>query len=347
MSSNLPQQNHRFVVLDGLRGIAAIMVMISHSSDAAPLSFLAVDMFFLLSGFVLAHGFGSRLPQPGMRLRFAIGRLIRLYPLYAVGIAIALAPAIGMVVLQVFFWTPRVLALSLLAAPLFIPLPYDWTFPLDPPAWSLSFELFANTVFMFTAARLLPAIVLVGVSAPLLLWGIVIWQDGGGSTFQSLLAGFPRVIFSFFLGVLMYRLWCSGRLPKPAVHPLLLVLLLPVLYGLQPHHPTRYVAAMIFLIQPLIIWIGACSTANGLTSRLLTWLGMISYGVYVLHVPILTCVEGVQRLADPTLLDAGDVLPLSVYLVVPLSIAAAHWLTRYYEIPARRRLTAKFISKIT
>jgi peptidoglycan/LPS O-acetylase OafA/YrhL len=345
VTSSSPHQNHRFVVLDGMRGVAAIMVVISHASDYAPQAYLAVDMFFALSGFVLAYGFGGTLSQAGAgqpeaRLRFAIGRLIRLYPLYFIGSAIALVPAIAMVVLHVYFFTPKVLVLSLLAAPFFIPLPYGWIFPLDPPAWSLLFELFANAIFCFTAWRRLPAIVLVVCSAPLLFWSIkqwVVWING----WHAMLGSVPRVIFSYFLGVLMCRLWCSGRLPKFGMHPLLLLIVLTALYWVQPQHEGRYAMAIIFVVQPVLIWIGACSTARGWTSRLAVWLGMISYGVYVLHVPILMWIEGIQRLADPASLNATDMAPLSVYFVVPISILAAHWLTLRFEIPTRRRLTAR------
>jgi peptidoglycan/LPS O-acetylase OafA/YrhL len=349
VTSSSPPQHHRFVVLDGMRGVAAIMVMISHSSNYAPQAYLAVDMFFALSGFVLAYGFGRNLSQHGAglrqaRLRFAIGRLIRLYPLYFVGSAIALVPAIAMAVLQVYFYTPKVIVWSLLAAPFFVPLNYYFTFPLDPPAWSLSFELIANAVFCFTAWRRRPAVVLIVVSAPLLFWAIKQWQvwiDGEDFFWHFLLDSIPRVIFSFFLGVVMCRLWCSGRLPKFGVHPLLLLVVLTALYWLQPQHQGRYVLAIIFVVQPILIWIGACSTAKGWTSRLVVWLGMISYGVYILHVPILMWVEGIQRLANPALLNASDMSPLSVYFVVPISILAAHWLTLHFEIPTRRRLTAR------
>jgi peptidoglycan/LPS O-acetylase OafA/YrhL len=346
--SSLPQQKHRFVVLDGMRGVAAILVMIAHASDYGPQAYLAVDLFFALSGFVLAYGFGDRLTQkaglPEARLRFAIGRLIRLYPLYAVGSAIALVPVIGMAVLKVYFYTPGVLALSLVAAPLFIPLPYLFTFPLDPPAWSLSFELIANAIFCFAAWRRLPAIILVVCSAPLLFWSIrqwTVWFDGEDHFWYSLLENIPRVLFSYFLGVLMCRLWCSGRLPKFGVHPLLLFIALIVLYLVHPQHQGRYVTIIIFFVQPVLIWIGACSTAKGWTSRLAIWLGMISYGVYILHAPILMWIEAIQRLANPALLDSYDMSPLSVYLLVPIAILASHWLTLHFEIPTRRRLTAR------
>src|ERR1700761_4558423 len=117
-----PSENtrkHRFVVLDGLRGGAAIMVVITHTSNFAPLAYLVVGFFYMLSGFVLAYSSAKKLQQSGppgrvAKIRFSVGRLIRLYPLYAAGTAIALLPAIGFIWLRFDHWTWKEFVLALL-----------------------------------------------------------------------------------------------------------------------------------------------------------------------------------------------------------------------------------------
>jgi peptidoglycan/LPS O-acetylase OafA/YrhL len=88
-----------FVVLDGLRGVAAIAIVFFHLAlirgDLPGEGYLAVDFFFVLSGFVLAHAYGSRLQQGSMSFgRFVLIRMIRLYPLYFLGSVIALPIAL-------------------------------------------------------------------------------------------------------------------------------------------------------------------------------------------------------------------------------------------------------------
>jgi peptidoglycan/LPS O-acetylase OafA/YrhL len=84
---------HQFVLLDGLRGVAALAVVVTHALyffPPTPMAYLAVDFFFMLSGFVLAHAYGERLRQGMTAGRFMAIRLIRLYPLYALGSALYL-----------------------------------------------------------------------------------------------------------------------------------------------------------------------------------------------------------------------------------------------------------------
>ena len=77
--------NARFSTLDGLRGVAAIMVLLYHCDQMAPRGYLGVDLFFTLSGFVIARAYGDRLAS-GMPVgRFVALRLVRLYPMYFVG----------------------------------------------------------------------------------------------------------------------------------------------------------------------------------------------------------------------------------------------------------------------
>ena len=86
-SADKPDKQHVFLELDAMRGVAAICVMLYHyspflsASKVLPSAYLAVDMFFLLSGFIIAHAYRARL-LAGMSLgKFAVVRIIRLYPL--------------------------------------------------------------------------------------------------------------------------------------------------------------------------------------------------------------------------------------------------------------------------
>src|SRR5665213_808430 len=165
----MSESTRSFVTLDGLRGIAALAVVTRHApaffsfisiyvlpldGSKVPIpvgpfreSYLAVDFFFALSGFVLAHAYGDRLRGGMSATRFMTIRLIRLYPLYFLALLISLplflwgfarggiAPTYPM-----SNWLFAVLFLPSLASP-------NALFPLNYPAWSLFFELLANAAF--------------------------------------------------------------------------------------------------------------------------------------------------------------------------------------------------------
>ena len=136
-------EHHRFHLLDGLRGIAAVIVVMLH----APIqytshfrfhgSFLAVDFFFCLSGFVIAFSYEKRL-RSFLDLRtFAIARIIRLYPLAALG------TVTGALMLAFGFhnhgrtFTVGSLITHLLLGILIVPSTrYDVLFPLNPVVWT-------------------------------------------------------------------------------------------------------------------------------------------------------------------------------------------------------------------
>src|ERR1700740_1326729 len=96
MSSTQPRR--AFQTLDGLRGVGAFLVVMRHvpmlfGPIRVPESFLAVDLFYLVSGFVVAHAYGARLERGGFFGEFVKTRLIRLYPLYLLGILVGVIPA--------------------------------------------------------------------------------------------------------------------------------------------------------------------------------------------------------------------------------------------------------------
>jgi peptidoglycan/LPS O-acetylase OafA/YrhL len=338
----LPAPKHRFEVLDGMRGAAAIMVVITHTTQFAPMAFLAVCFFFVLSGFVLAYGSGGKLQNSGpegwrQKQFFAAGRLIRLYPLYGAGTAIALLPTAYFAWQHYDFMSPKVFAEALVAAPFFIPLPYDWSFPFDMPAWTLTFELVANAVFLFIGWRWVPTLVIVLIAGPAMLW------DPGNSYWGTLAGELPVAMFCYFLGVALCRAWCENRLPKFGLHPLAMLAIICGLLAYPAANPVLYSAVLTVVVLPLVVWVGACSTATGGVARLMSWLGTVSFGVYMLHMPILIWVNTVAAFIEKfhprfgARINHGAVL-----IVLPVSLVAAQVLTKHLDAPLRKWLWKKY-----
>lgn len=345
MMTNDPTEG-RFVLLDGMRGVAAILVMLLHSLSFPRLGYLAVDLFFLLSGFVLARGYGDSLSDPGQRRRFAISRIIRIQPLWLASLAIAMVPTAGMVLLGWGYWTPGVWLLAVVSAPFFVILPYDgWGIPLNPPGWSLAYELLANAVLLVIGSRRWPVWAVVLVAGPLLLLGIRQWTGTDDTGWMTMTGNVPRVLFSFFLGVILYRLRRGGRLPHIGA-PASLLLLAPVpLYFYVGPHLKAYLALVIFVIHPLMIWLGASTRPTGPVARIASWLGLVSFGVYVLHAPVIMLVEGARFLLWHSSATGYKPDLWTAALVVPITLALAHWLTVHVEMPLQRRLKARFLPR--
>jgi peptidoglycan/LPS O-acetylase OafA/YrhL len=170
-SSNAPQ---RYITLDAVRGVAALAVVIVHISMLFGLphqasSGLAVDLFFILSGFVVEHAYGRHLRRDMTFSRFILVRMIRLYPLYIIGLT---------TYALFYFARPNVAATeivpSLMLAFLYLPTPpslsFDPTFlfPVNPVSWSLFCEFFVNILYALFMVRLnarslLPIVVVFGV----------------------------------------------------------------------------------------------------------------------------------------------------------------------------------------
>src|ERR1700759_2092821 len=167
-----------FITLDGLRGLAALAVAVRHAPFLWEIgtptvifyeSYLAVDFFFVLSGFVLSFAYGNRI-QNGMKFQeFLRVRLIRLFPLYALAFVISLVAAtaklfIGKVGISEFIVH---VALAAFLIPLFSSTtPF---FPLNGPAWSIFLEIIANCAFGKVGSRLTNKYLILFVSAAALV----------------------------------------------------------------------------------------------------------------------------------------------------------------------------------
>jgi peptidoglycan/LPS O-acetylase OafA/YrhL len=302
----------RYLALDGLRGIAAVAVVFRHAHvQAAPFlhGYLAVDMFFLLSGFVIAKSYEPRLAEGWLTLgAYMRQRLERLYPMLVLGGLIGLGlwvAGMGETVVD----GPRELGLALASQFLLIPfLAFPNFFLFNGAHWSISFELLIN----FIHAALLPWLsnrVLAGIAGACALWiAFGIHRYGTldlGWDWPTLAYGFPRVFFGFFLGVLLYR--CRDRwqklLPRLplAVIGLVLLAVADLPPSLAPHGSLAWQAADLgsaLLLMPLLVMLGSVSRSDG---PLVTALGTLSFPIYAIHKPI---VEALLAAHLPPLLGA-------------------------------------------
>lgn len=325
-----PERPKRYTTLEGMRGVAAICVVLMHGvavfGRAAPHSaYLAVDFFFALSGFILAHAYSAALDQGLGAMAFLRARVIRLYPMYILGTLSAVAWAVAPVLLgrDDALWAYTQPPSSLPFALLMLPSPAsDVLYPLNVPAWSLLLELVVNAAFAVRLLRSTSALVaVVAVSAVLLAAGAVTTGSldlGWGKANAAW--GLARVFFSFPLGVLLYRLHRGAHpgdvLSAVAVAALAALFFIDLDGAMRP----AFDLAFVFVASPILVLVGArCRPVRGWLVRLCLFLGAVSYPIYALHHPTLMAALGmITRHAAP-----GTAAMVAGLAVVAAMITAA------------------------
>lgn len=297
-TSAILQSKKHFHVLDGLRGIAALAVVVFHymewvHSDVTKNfighGFLAVDFFFCLSGFVIAYAYDKRLPKMGIRA-FFISRLIRLQPLVIAGTVIGM---IGLLfdpfVNQAEAYSVAKLALIFVCSLFLIPLPIMEErgfnlFSLNAPGWSLFWEYVANILYALILVRLSRKIlwVLLVAAAIGIVW--VSHRAGnlmGGWSGETFADGGIRMAYSFLAGLLIFR--CNWII-KNKLGFIVLSLLLSAAF-LMPWISKNWMAEAIIVLFyfPLIVALGAGSHLSGWLKKICVFLGNISYPLYMTH----------------------------------------------------------------
>lgn len=335
----------RFDALDGLRGIAAFAVLVMHVTphnaiNITPHAALAVDFFFGLSGFVIAAAYGARI-EAGMPLKsFMWLRLVRLYPLILLGAVIGAAGYIRL-------YDGGMLALLFVTGVLMIPTPYgavsedQCMYALNAPSWSLLWELLVNLLYGAIAPILhnRALVGLVAVSAiALAATGLHFGTLAVGPFWPQGWAGLPRVMFSFFAGVGVYRLRQAGllaRLRAPAwvtVLALCGILAMPRLGAWNGLY--EVVAAIVAL--PLLVALGANVTVTRTVSLCRT-LGNLSYPVYILQGGIAPHLRG---LSGHLRVEGLAATLLAVLLSIGFTMFA--WIAlKTFDEPVRKWLLAR------
>jgi len=340
--------NRHFDTLDSMRGVAAVAVVCMHAGAflnpiAVPHGYLAVDLFFGLSGLVIAHAYGPRLDAGLGFGRFALLRLVRLYPLYLAGTLIGIV---------FFLIATRMGALAGLsggqigmaigAALLMLPTPVmigqkDWLQPFNIVGWSLFFELAINLILVLVWRWLGPR----RLACTILLSGVVLAMQtvahghaDVGAEWSTAAMGIARTVFSFFLGIAIQRL------PRPAVvrtgwawvlpMALLLLFLPPLTMG--PY----YDLLCIVLLFPVLIYAGAIVEPR--RSGVAGMLGMISFAVYALHSPLMPVINTAVRQFGGHMENNG---PWSGMALVTGLVVIAWAADRFYDRPVRQWLGAR------
>jgi peptidoglycan/LPS O-acetylase OafA/YrhL len=313
--------------------------MLFHSYGAEGLfrnAWSAVDLFFLLSGFVIAYSSDERLQQGMPVTQFMLRRLIRLYPMILLGTLAGVAGAIANYKMSASY--PYSLWQIMIYGCLTLLLLF---FEFNPPFWSIFSELVVNAFYALFAKRLAtPVLVLI------VLLGLVIVAMGGPfawdenrNFFLFLWLGLVRAAAGFFGGVLLYRLWKGGRLPRLRGNFIVLSIILLAVFTF-PEEISGWLFPPAFMVMVAIIVFGVGARPNRL-DKYCALLGQISYPLYALHWPSFHFFGALAGSLGLTAHHYGLIVMVHGFGV----LIVAYLAMRFYETPVRLYLTRKYVPR--
>lgn len=373
-TSPATQAKPRYELLDGLRGVAAVLVILYHFGEGFATSpvdqmmnhgYLAVDFFFVLSGFVIGYAYDGRWSRGMTAGRFMLRRVIRLHPMVVLSVLLG---ALAYLLQGSVQWdgTPVPLPhllLALLLGLFLIPVLPGMSaevrgngemFPLNGPSWSLFFEYIGSLLYAIILHRLskkaLTAVTaLSGIGLAAVILGNVSgayhvgvgWSAGG----LGFLGGFFRLSFSFSAGLLMSRCFRKVRVRGAfwiCAAAIALILSCPYVTadgGVSVLNGVYDCVCTLFLF-PAIVYIGACgATTDRFSTNTCEFLGQLSYPVYIIHYPVMYLFYAWVWNNGITL---GEALPICAALFVGIIFMA--WLAlRFYDTPLRRYLSSRLL----
>jgi len=357
-----------YEALDGLRGTAAFSVFLFHiwemlvpdlAHNPMRHTFLAVDFFFALSGFVLGHAYDGRMgpnADAGKRLTFGgfvTRRLIRLHPMVALSMVVALAGylldpfANGQRIGVDISWTAMAATflLSLLLVPT-SPLPntFGETHSMNGPSWTLFQEYIANLLYGLWGQKLglrthigLCLIAAIALTLTALHFGDL----GHGWGWSDFWVAPIRLACPFLLGLLVSRRGFSIRIPYP-FFLLSLVLLAVFCAPAMGRFNGLFEAASVIVLFPLVLAAGAgVHTMTGWQGRACRFVGELSYPLYIIHYPFIYWFAHWNWSTNPDPMTRG-LVACALYLAV---IACAYAALRWYDKRVRAWLTRKYLTQ--
>ncbi len=350
-------------ILDGLRGVAALLVIVYHVFECfdwtpVPHGYLAVDFFFVLSGFVIGYAYDSRWDEGLTVGHFFKRRLIRLHPMVIMGAVIGalcffLQGSVRWDGTHVSAgWVMVAMLLGMFMLPLYPGVAADVRgngemFPLNGPSWSLFFEYIGNILYALLLRRLSTCwLAAVAAVSGVLLTGIAVHDGylGVGWTMadSGLWTGLVRMLFPYSLGMLMARVFR----PLKRVHGafwvcaviIFVVGCLPLTFGeMAPWQNGLYDVLCVIVVFPCLVWLGASQLSVGtVTKRVSHFLGELSYPLYAVHYPLM-------YLFYAHIGFNGDLVPIAkmndvcpVATALPFACILLAWLCwRFYDRPLR------------
>lgn len=350
-----------FEVLDGLRGVAALLVLVFHISEILskgvvadnwlPHGALAVDFFFALSGFVIAHAYDGRMAEGLGFGGFMLRRFIRLHPM------VPLATLIGALawVFAPFphaphpmdgrLWTAVVMGLVLLPYPTLADRAED-THSLDGPTWTLLQEYIGSVAYGLVLHRLAPralAWLLIPAGA-LLLWGAMAYGTlSVGWGWSHWWMAEARLAFPFIFGLLLRRILPRLTPLRMSFGGLAIVMTIAFAAGVPGGKPgwTNGLLefAYVALLFPLIILLGAHSRMKQATRKFAHLLSRLSYPLYIIHYPFIYWYWDMAL--DPKPHPMAAWAPVLFIGAVALGWAAL----RLWDEPVRRWASRRWLAK--
>lgn len=336
-----------FLSLDALRGIVALFVVVWHSPQfwsSMPFgyTYLAVDIFFVLSGFVIAHAYGEKLRSRKISgWEFLKIRIIRLYPMYLIGL-----------ILGIFAYLSGAFSLHntwvLLAIVTFFFLPTGFhpgqtLFAFNLPAWSLFYELTVNVLYgffseLFSKKKLAFIITALGIALIL----IAVHKDtidfGAIAGYKNMIIAFIRSSFGILTGILIYQFHVRKKQSATvfSLIPITALIALLLIPRIETLDPIIDLIAIFIIIPYGILALSRTQFTKKLNSTC-EFLGRISYPLYAIHYPFILIslslfhseIQKHQNISGLTLV---------VFLVIFSSFVA-----NYIESPVIRRFRSIFL----
>lgn len=352
LSPDVLKTKQHFEMLDGLRGIAAIAVVVFHfmeivysdySKNFIGHGFLAVDFFFCLSGFVIAYAYDNRIAKMGIR-EFFKSRVIRLHPLVIMGSVLGL---IGFLI-NPFGLPPHFLgfveiAVVFLSSIFLIPLPimpdrYFNLFSFNTPAWSLFWEYVANIFYALVLYKISRRyLVILAILAAVAL-SFVAYRAGnlmGGWGKDSFWDGSARISYSFLAGIIVFRfnLIIKNRLGFLGIGLLLMGAFL------MPYVKWNWLAELLVVLVyfPFLIALGAGASLVPAFKKICVFSGNISYPLYMTHYVAMWIFANYYNTYKPGTTELSVIVIAGTIVL----IGFAYLVMVLYDIPVRKYLTAK------
>jgi len=377
----------RYEILDGLRGVAAMLVVMFHLFETYSPGvvyqiinhgYLAVDFFFALSGFVIGYAYDERLASGKMStVDFLKRRLIRLHPLVIMGAVIGVlffyfggGPDFGL--MPSTKWWQLLLLLGIACTMIPVPASMDvrgWseTYPLNGATWSLMLEYIANILYVLVIRRLgkvalgicvaLFAVLTITLTFNLDPFGVFPNGNyaaytvigGWGVDAPQLYIGFTRLLYPFFVGLLISRIgkfitvkggfwWCALIIA--------ICQAMPRVGGADAANYWMnglYESIVILIVFPIVVAMGAGSKVSGAYSqKICKFLGEISFPLYITHYPLIYMQMGWKETHADAPIDQHIMVAVSTFII---AVAMAWASYKLYDVPVREWLKNKLFKK--